>query len=154
MKKLLFLLPIVMLSLLMSSCKGDDGSMGPAGPPGVGYYLAGYKEILPNQWEAFGKDDGGQYFEYEFPVKELDKEVFDNGVVNTFIEIDGEKYQLNKTLAQYKQNGDFDYYIRYDYSYVQGCIIFRMSFSDIDMIPIDMVPGDKQLFYFVLQALQ
>lgn len=150
MKKLLFLIPIMMLSLLMSSCKGDDGPMGPmgpVGPSGGGTYVSDYLEAKANNWELFGEDGlDASYYECMFSVPELTEDIYDYGLVNTFVELGEEKFQLNKTLSIFKQNGDLDYFIYYDYSYVKGNIFFRISYSDNIM----RAPGD-QLFYFVLE---
>lgn len=146
MKKVLLILPVMILTLLMSSCKGDEG---PMGPPGVGYYFADHRDVKASDWVAFGyTGEDGAYFEYSLPVPALDAIVYDYGVVNTYVEFGNEKFMLNKTLPQYDSAGNLEYFIYYDFSYNEGWIHFRVSYSDNVM----RNPG-LQRFWYVLQSL-
>ena len=125
MKKLLFLLPIVMLSLLMSSCKGDDGPMGPQGNPGFGYYKQGLLKIEnKNQWV-----DKGEYYSASFSVPDLISDVFEYGVVIVYLDLGNEKRPLNLDLPVVDDLGRL-YNEEYKFSYSPGNITIELSFSD------------------------
>lgn len=132
-----------MLSLLMSSCKGDDGAIGPMGPvgPSGGYYKQGPLEAKANVWQ-----DMGDYYWASFEVPDLDQKVFEEGSVKVYLQIGDTKYPLNLDFPV-EENG-VTYKEEYIYNYREGIINFELSYSD----GIKRRPGDK-LFYFVLQSL-
>lgn len=100
MKKLLFLLGIVWLSI---GCTGPQGPQGPQGPAGEGALSATIEFTIYSQDWQVQRDGSGAFigYWYEIPVPELDNYIYKNGLYNTYL-IDG-NVQIPLPLIVYNE---------------------------------------------------
>lgn len=100
MKKLLFLLGIVWLSI---GCTGPQGPQGPQGPAGEGALSATIEFTIESEHWLVQRDSNGAFigYWYEIPVPELDNYIYKNGLYNTYL-IDG-NVQIPLPLIVYNE---------------------------------------------------
>jgi len=143
MKKVLW--SVLALMMALAACEGPMGPVGPPGPmgptgkTGESTQWKIYEcDILSEHWVPAFDDLMGPYFEFEFPIPELTKFVFEEGAVVCY-RIQNVNYGGRNILVQtplpYTFYGDDDgYYYSENYTYEirTGYINFIVKVSDFD----------------------
>lgn len=115
MKKLIYILPLLLFAMFFCGCKGDRGPMGPAGPAGadgvgeVTYFKTIDVTIKSGDWV----EENG-YLSYTLEnVTEITDDVFNYGMIVTYIYTDDETItQLPRVLhrSDINENGETVYW--------------------------------------------
>ena len=139
MKKVLGWLLAIMTGI--TACEGPMWPMGPPGPSGDGYetqwFIRDY-DILSHQWELVFDQNMGSLFQFEIPVPEITKFVFDEGAVLCYLvqEISsGGRTSLVQSPLPYTFYGEIDgffYSENYTFEVRTGYINFIVKYSDFD----------------------
>ena len=136
MKKFLGCLLIIMM--VLSACEGPAGPMGPPGKDADAGMLVFECNVLSEHWKPAFDDLMGDFFEYEFRIRELTGYIFDEGAVFCYLVQnidDGKRVTVVQSPLPYTFYGVFQgvlYSENYTYEIRPGYINFIVKISDFD----------------------
>ena len=132
MKKLLFLFLLPSALWLFTSCEGPAGRDGISGTET--YWFVTEIPIRESDWQLVGGvDQLNSYYRASFNIKELDRDIYENGHVFCYMyqTMNGKEVQTVLPFTVPKANNDGELWTEtYSYDFSLGQITFYFNCSD------------------------
>lgn len=155
------IIPLFLLaaSVLLSSCEGPMGPRGPQGEPGISSeWKVIFLDARESDWQrkAVDTDGSNAFYQVSFDIPELDKFIYDEGLVQCYIEYDaGTDNASQQLLPKVLHREDYDsennqmlWTETIDYDYTVGNVNIYLTYSDFP--GADIKPEGNMTFRLVL----